>query len=346
MESQIYKIEKFNEYINEKYGYTEFFKKYNVPVCEALKQFDNLSYDDEFEQWKISNRNELLSINSSKDNFNQLVEIVRKRKIVPFIGSGLSAPMGLPTWVKYLLDLANELMIEEKILDYVNKNEFEEAAQFISENIGEINFNSRVDSKFVMVSPKIKGIINLLPKLTNGTIVTTNFDKLIEKVFTNHGKPLTIIHGKDNREFHRYFARGDDCLLKLHGSVYDTNLRVFTKSEYESAYIDDSGNIDFQKPLPENLSKIYKNATLLFLGCSLENDRTMQLFKTIMNQESEIKIPRHYAFLSSPEKSEDLIQKENFLREHSILPIWYPKGKYEILDNMIELLLYEVENEL
>ncbi len=71
----------------------------------------------------------------------------------------------------------------------------------------------------------------------------------------------------------------------------------------------------------------------------------MQLFKTIMEQEDERKIPRHYAFLSSPEKSEDLIAKEKFLTEHMIFPIWYPKGEYEILDNMIELLLYEVENE-
>ena len=345
MESQIYKIENFNEYINEKYGDTEFFKKYNVPVCEALKQFDNLSYDDEFEQWEIKNKKELLNINASRDNFNQLVRIIQKGKVVPFIGSGLSAPTGLPTWAKYLLDLASELSIKEEISDYINKSEFEEVAQFISEKMGATNFNSRVDSKFVSISKKIKGIINSIPKLTNGTIVTTNFDSLIEEVFLNCGIRLEVIYGKEDKEFHRSFAKGDDYLLKLHGSVNDTNSRVFTKSEYESAYLDDSGNIDFQKPLPENLSKIYKNATLLFLGCSLENDRTMQLFKTIMKQEDERKIPRHYAFLSSPEKLEDLIEKEKFLTEHMIFPIWYPKGEYEILDNMIELLLYEVENE-
>ena len=345
MESQIYKIEKFNEYINEKYGDTEFFKKYNVPVCEALKQFDNLSYDDEFEQWKIKNKKELLNINASRDNFNQLVRIIQKGKVVPFIGSGLSAPMGLPTWAKYLLDLSSELSIKEEISDYINKSEFEEVAQFISEKMGATNFNSRVDSKFVSISQKIKGIISSLPKLSNGTIVTTNFDSLLEEVYSNAGIRLEVIYGKEDKEFHRSFAKGDDYLLKLHGSIKDTNSRVFTKSEYESAYLDASRNIDFQKPLPENLSKIYKNATLLFLGCSLENDRTMQLFKSIMEHEDERKIPRHYAFLSSPEKLEDLIEKEKFLTEHMIFPIWYPKGEYEILDNMIELLLYEVENE-
>ena len=304
-----------------------------------------MSYDDEFQQWKIKNKKELLNINASRDNFNQLVRIIQKGKVVPFIGSGLSAPTGLPTWAKYLLDLASELSIKEEISDYINKSEFEEVAQFISEKMGATNFNSRVDSKFVSISKKIKGIINSIPKLTNGTIVTTNFDSLIEEVFLNCGIRLEVIYGKEDKEFHRSFAKGDDYLLKLHGSVNDTNSRVFTKSEYESAYLDDSGSIDFQKPLPESLSKIYKNATLLFLGCSLENDRTMQLFKTIMEQEDERKIPRHYAFLSSPEKSEDLIEKEKFLTEHMIFPIWYPKGEYEILDNMIELLLYEVENE-
>ena len=42
-----------------------------------LKQFDNLSYDDEFQQWKIKNKKELLNINASRDNFNQLVGIIK-----------------------------------------------------------------------------------------------------------------------------------------------------------------------------------------------------------------------------------------------------------------------------
>lgn len=345
MDPQVYTIDRFHEHINEKYGDNDFFKIYNVQVWEALEQFDNISYADEFEKWKIANKNDLLSINASKDNFNQLVEIVRKRKVVPFVGSGLSAPSGLPTWAKYLLNLGNEIGQEDKIQEYIDNSEFEEAAQFISENMGETNFNSRVDSRFVSISPKIEGIINLLPKLTNGTIVTTNFDPLIEKVFSNDGIRLEVVHGNEDKEFHRSFARGADYLLKLHGSINDTRSRVFIKNEYDNAYLDSEGSFDFNKPLPENLSKIYRNATLLFLGCGLDNDRTLKLFKNIMEQEDERKIPRHYTFMSSPENTNELREKEKFLTEHMIFPIWYQKGDYESLNNMLELLLYEVENE-
>ena len=337
---------KFEEYINQKYIGDSFFEKFSsINASEVLKELKKESYDNEFELWKQSYEKDLLSIKSSKDNFNELVKVIKKNKIVPFIGSGLSVASGYKIWASYLIELAKEISKESEVLIFLKKAQYEEVAEFLSEQLGKENFNSKIDFKFAENSKKPIGIINILPRITNGTIVTTNFDKLIEKVFSNHGKMLTIVHGNEDKEFHRSFAKGDDYLLKLHGSVNDTNSRIFTKSEYESAYLDYSGNIDFQKPLPENLSKIYKNATLLFLGCSLENDRTMQLFKSIMEQEDERKIPRHYAFLSSPEKLEDLIEKEKFLTEHMIFPIWYPKGEYEILDNMIELLLYEVENE-
>ena len=336
---------KFEEYINQEYINDNFFENFSINASEVLKELKKECYDNEFELWKQSHKEDLLSIKSSKEHFNELVKVIKKNKVVPFIGSGLTVASGYKIWALYLIELSKEINKESEVLVFLNKAQYEEVAEFLSEQLGKENFNSKIDFKFAENSKKPIGIINILPRITNGTIVTTNFDKLIEKVFSNHGKMLTIVHGNEDKEFHRSFAKGDDYLLKLHGSVNDTNSRIFTKSEYESAYLDYSGNIDFQKPLPENLSKIYKNATLLFLGCSLENDRTMQLFKTIIEQEEERKIPRHYAFLSSPEKSEDLIIKEKFLTEHMIFPIWYPKGEYEILDNMIELLLYEVENE-
>lgn len=337
---------KFNSYFNEEYLEDKFFKTFsNIDPSSALETCDEGYYDQEFQEWKTAYKKGLLDIKSSKDNFNELVKVVKKNKVVPFIGSGLSVSSGYKAWVSYLKELAQEISKESEVNEFLKNAQYEESAEFLSEQLGRESFNSKIDFKFAENSSKPIGIINLIPRITNGTIVTTNFDKLIEKVFLNNGTSLTIIHGKEDKEFHRSFAKGDDYLLKLHGSVNDTNSRVFTKSEYDSAYLDQNNVIDFSKPLPENLSKIYRNATLLFLGCSLENDRTMQLFKTIMNNEDERKIPRHYTLISAPESEADLIEKERFLTEHMIFPIWYPKGDYETLDNLFELLLYEVENE-
>ena len=80
---------------------------------------------------------------------------------------------------------------------------------------------------------------------------------------------------------------------------------------------------------------------MLFLGCSLENDRTMQLFKTIMKQEDERKIPRHYAFLSSPEKLEDLIEKEKLVNY-----IWWVKSSLDVSDNTINVTISTLRKKL
>lgn len=340
----IYRIDKFEEYLDFQYANENFFKSHTIKASAILQKFDEPVYDDLYEQWKIENKKELLRLNSSLDNFKQLISVIRKKKVVPFIGSGLSASSGYETWTKFLTTLANEANELERVEQLLNDNLYEEASEYLMEKLGKENFNSKVDLKFGSPIGKIQGIVNDLPKATNGTIVTTNFDKLVETAFLNNGIRLDIIHGNEDKEFHRCFVSGDNYLLKLHGSINDTKSRVFTKTEYEEAYLLD-GELDFNKPLPENLSKIYLNSTLLFLGCSLENDRTLQLFKTIKEQYGERKIPRHFTIISAPETKKELVEREKFLTEHMIFPIWYPYQEYDKLNEIFELLLYEIENE-
>ncbi|MFA6192624.1 MAG: SIR2 family protein [Sulfurimonas sp.] len=335
----------FNNYIDEVYQDNLFFQKFHhIKPSETLHQFEEIQYDELCEEWKIEYKKQLLSINSSLDNFKQLVNVIRKKKVVPFIGSGLSASSGYETWTNFLITLANEANELEAVEQLLNDNLYEEASEYLMEKLGKENFNSKVDLKFGSPVGKIQGMINDIPKATNGTIITTNFDKLVETVFQNNGIRLDIIHGNEDKEFHRGFVSGDNYLLKLHGSINDTKSRVFTKTEYEEAYLLD-GKIDFNKPLPENLSKIYLNSTLLFLGCSLENDRTLQLFKKVKEQYEERKIPRHFTIISAPKTKEKLVEREKFLTEHMIFPIWYPYQEYDKLNEIFELLLYEIENE-
>ena len=60
---------------------------------------------------------------------------------------------------------------------------------------------------------------------------------------------------------------------------------------------------------------------MLFLGCSLGRDRTVGLIEEVSRTDAHM--PNHYAFLQKPTSESDLIDREDFLTERGIFPIWY-----------------------
>ena len=84
--------------------------------------------------------------------------------------------------------------------------------------------------------------------------------------------------------------------------------------EYEEAYA-------LKSFLREEITLLYKQNSLLFLGCSLGPDRTVRLLREVASGDTNM--PRHYAFLRKPDNDADRIARENFLAEGSIFPIWY-----------------------
>jgi len=178
----------------------------------------------------------------------------------------------------------------------------------------------------------------LLPELTTGSVITTNLDTILEDVFQNANFRFddTVI-GNKKSEFIRAVAKGERQILKLHGNVKATQSRVLTKSEYCGAY--GSEKIDFSQPLPDTLRRVFSHYTLLFLGASLGPDRTMKLFHEIVNEIGESELPRHYAIIELPENDNNVIEREKFLAERMIFPIWYPHGQHEHVEAFLTLLI-------
>ena len=98
--------------------------------------------------------------------------------------------------------------------------------------------------------------------------------------------------------------------------------------------------LDFTKPLPKSLRQIFVSHSLLFLGCALEGDKTLELFDNVV-QKADFEIPNHFAILPEPTagSSETKSQKESRLLKLKIHPIWYPEGKFEFVDANLKLLI-------
>jgi len=236
---------------------------------------------------------------------------------IPFVGSGMSAPSGLPTWGKFLRDTCRRArgFSVEDLEACLAAGGYEEAASRIFDGMPSQLFNECFESNFTINGTQpIDGAVRLLPFLFESIVIMTNFDSILEEVYDSGKKAFQeILHGTDVGEFRRKCINGSRCLLKLHGKHSGSQGRVLLKDEYDRFYQPGSSG-------REELSLIFRRGGLFFLGCSLCQDRTMVLLKEIADTDRNM--PRHFALLRRPAE-EMFAEREHFLTERNIFPIWY-----------------------
>ncbi|MCR9161684.1 MAG: SIR2 family NAD-dependent protein deacylase [Nannocystaceae bacterium] len=265
--------------------------------------------------------------------FTDLLDRVGRGCVVPFVGAGMSVPSGMPGWSDFLALLASESGCKRVVTSEMRKGRFEDAATVVVERLGVNAFRERYRSSFQLRGLP-QGAVRTLPKIASGAVVTTNFDPVLEHTFGPSLRPVLL--GHQSSDFCRCVASGQTALLKLHGDIDNAESRVLTKSEYDGAYGGD-GRFDFALPIPRGLRVLFSTVTMLFVGCSLGADRTLGLFRHLVDREDARYLPQHYAIL--PYRTGAV--GERFLEERHIFPIWYPNGRHEVLDALLEHLAGE-----
>lgn len=330
---------------------------YHYQSSEVLFWVDRNAYNDELENWTGSNLQEahqeairVLTKNDQSSVFYDLVEAIRRHRIAPFVGAGMSCSSGYPLWGDALSELASRLEhVPTDTINALDSCDYLRAAQLLWEH-DETQVKNYLRTKFAENSKAADGIvgpIRMLPSLSRGCIVTTNYDSVIELVI-GKGNLEGYMHGTQRgNKFVPKLIKGDRCILKLHGDAEDHDTYVFSETQYSEAYCLDGGSseLDFSKPLPRALRQIYISHSLLFLGCSLEQDKTLDLFKHVC-EEGEFEIPDHFAILAEPTGGESKTQKENRLLSAKIRPIWYPPEKHHYVAAYLQLALDMVEGKI
>jgi len=302
------------------------------------------------------NFEELMSCHpKNKTVFNELVERMKENVVIPFIGAGLSAWI-YPTWTSLIKNLAQEYGIFEEANQLLNQGKYEEAASLLEEEIVRNDFLLELHRIFGL--SKLKDVtlpeyIKLIPHIWKGNIITTNFDRVIETVFMQEQIQIDNIVPHSAREKDRILnaiQQGLKLIIKLHGDIEDYNHLVLTKEEYDETYGKEEKGVDLTLPMTEMLTDIIHSKMMLFLGCGLGNDRTLQVIKACTNL-------RHFALVELPEETANddepylpKLRNENgsfipkfnerrkHLANHRISCIWYPHQKHEALEVLIKEL--------
>lgn len=321
------------------------------PRSKVLFWVDPEGYESDKVAWEsdaIEAKHEV-AIKLIKDNacipqFMDLLQAADRGRVVPFVGAGLSKPLGMPLWGEALGLLLQRLAGANtaEIQSLIDSGQYLLAAQKMAGHDAAVT-SAFIRNTYRAQQLKLKaGPLRHLPRFARGCIVTTNFDDAIEKTYEeaiHHGKPMDFkayMHGTQEHNFFSRMVRGDRCLLKLHGDAESDATHILTAQQYEQAYGQPPA-FDFQKPLPKALRQIYISQSLLFLGCGLEQDWTMDLFKVAKESDS-YQVPNHYAIVEVPKDPNQRPAKEAQLLELKIQPIWFPNGEFDKVDRLVDLI--------
>jgi tetratricopeptide (TPR) repeat protein len=251
--------------------------------------------------------------------------------LVPFVGAGLSMQMGFPSWRGFLAELAAECGKSEEVAALLAEGKYEKVAETVEEGLGPEIFHQRVRHTFgerKSKECKLQGAVLALPDLAGGAVVTTNFDRILERVFAEAGAPFEhVAWGSQVDSIRRAVAENKPFLLKIHGDAEERSGRVLTEREYDKHYA--SGHPD---GLRAQLGRVFQGRTLLFLGCSLGKDRTMDVLLEVIKQASG---PEHFAILEKPAADDEFFAKQQLLGTRGILPIWYPTGRHDLIEPLL-----------
>ena len=305
---------------------------------------DRAVYDTEASIFRQGELSDILSLSEFPRNdqyFGDLQRGYRNGVVIPFIGAGMSVSAGCPSWRQYLINLCREARLDEPtfVARLDEQGDYEGVMEDIIDALSLDRFERDFERDFNRIH-LANTAAALLPKLFSRCAITTNFDRVAEEAWSNVGLSFREkVFGRGNTgAFCRAVASGDRYLLKLHGNLDSPAERVLRKTEYDAAY-GDGGNIHFESPIPKLLRRLYMSYSLLFLGCSLTLDRTIQTFMRVAKQEGAGNLPHHYAILSCPPNLSRRKVLEERLAQAHITPIWYADGEHHCVQQILELLL-------
>lgn len=274
------------------------------------------------------------------DRLPQLM--LRNATVVPFVGAGFSVAAGCPAWTDYILRQAVRARIDEdgvagRLANGEHESVMDEVIKALSVNVFQRDFAAEFEGGNIDSSLSPSAV---LMDLFNESFITTNFDRVLEDSNPDKSFAEKVVGNDATGRFLKAVYRSEKYLLKLHGNIDEQRYRVLTREEYNQSYGELEGYIDYNLPIPRTLKRVFSNATVFFVGCSLIADRYLRVLKESHDESPEF-FPDHFAILVAPDDEEDRLRRDQFLADHGITPIWFSEGDWERPAEILELLKVE-----
>jgi hypothetical protein len=226
---------------------------------------------------------------------DQLVHAYRSKRLILFVGAGISMSLGLPSWRQLVDHMARELGFDPDI--YRTFGSDLTLAEFYRITRGRIGpLRSWMDREWHSNSTDISKsrIHELIVKADFDLIYTTNYDRWIERAFDHYEKPYMKIASVGDLSS---IAKCNTQIIKFHGDFDDDTSIVLDETSYFE-------RLEFESPLDIKLRSDVLGRSVLFIGYSLSDINIRYLFFRLANlwKKSSCGVPQptSYIFSSRP----------------------------------------------
>ncbi len=266
-----------------------------------------------------------------------LTRHVAEGRCVLFVGAGLSAAAGLPTWGGLLDEVLKELESNsdanapelralweaKKYLEVADHCADAKSAQLRTTLMGRVRGATEP-------IPEVHKILRTFPF---AGIVTTNYDKLVERAFWEAGLvPKVHTHASKDAFGTLLFDRAF-FILKAHGDIDEPETIVLSTKSYREL-------IHANPAFNAVISAILLNFSILFVGYSL-NDPDFRLLMERQITDFKGTTPIRYALMDGI----GAVEAQILQRNAGIQVIGYPKGKHSEVLTFFRQLQEKVQQE-
>lgn len=218
-----------------------------------------------------------------------LFKLIRKEEVVIWAGAGLSIYAGFPSGKELKEILLKDLTIPER--ENINNS-------IPLPALAEEYFQLKNNNRNSLIRILNQTFLNKKPKSTEShenlaiiphfkTIITTNYDTLIEDALSQNGQ---VAYSAKQIP---YLENGKTHIFKVHGDLKEPDSIIITDSDYRNFFKLDSENGVYWTVIKERLS----TNCVLFLGYNLDDPNVSVIFDKITD---ELGANRKECFLVAP----------------------------------------------
>lgn len=130
----------------------------------------------------------MIIMNIRNQAIKNLVEAMNDDELIIFVGAGVSANSGLPSWSELIKELKSELSLGDDVNDYLK------IAQIYYNKWGRQKYIQKINSIFNNFSDAIPNTIHSeILKIQPAHIITTNYDNLLEDTLCKSVRKYDVI---------------------------------------------------------------------------------------------------------------------------------------------------------
>ncbi|MEV9639802.1 SIR2 family protein [Mammaliicoccus sciuri] len=227
-------------------------------------------------------------------------EAINNNKLIVFVGAGVSANSGLPSWWDLVEKFTDGLGIDNKS---ITQDDFLKIPQYYFNERGNKEYYDIINKVF-NVSVKSNPIHSLLLELQPNHFITTNYDELIEDAAREKGIFFDVVSKDEDLPF----TPNNNMIIKMHGDLKNKNIVL-----KEDDYLTYSNEF---KLIEHYIKALLSTHVILFVGYSLKDYNVKLIFQWVKDILKKDFQPAY--FLNIDEKPDIDLLEYNYYKNRGI----------------------------